>query len=205
MKLFFVRHGESTANILREFSNTGWKHGLTEKGIQQAHALADRFKGMEISRIYTSPLQRAVQTAAIVAETTGAAYVITDGLREFDTGITEGKSDPASWELWKKVMDDWNQYGLWNERIEGGESFNDMRARFLPFLNRLLAEPPGRHGDLMLIGHGGLFYCMLPLVLTNISQSEINLWGFPNTGYVLAEAYPKGLLCLEWCGISFSA
>jgi len=200
MKLFFVRHGESTANILQEFSNTGWKHGLSEKGIQQAHALAAKFQGMAVSRIYTSPLQRAVQTAALLSETTGAAYAITDSLREFDTGITEGKSDPASWGLWKKVMYDWNQQGLWDERIEGGESFNDIRARFLPFLSRVLAEPPSRQGDLILVGHGGIFYCMLPLVLKNVIRSEIDQWGFPNTGTVLAEARSQGLFCLEWCG-----
>jgi hypothetical protein len=28
----------------------------------------------------------------------------------------------------------------------------------------------------------------------------IEEYGFPNTGYVLAEARPEGLVCLEWCG-----
>jgi len=40
----FVRHGESQANLLHEFSNRGWKHGLTDVGIQQAHLLLDQLK-----------------------------------------------------------------------------------------------------------------------------------------------------------------
>ncbi|MBK9055673.1 MAG: histidine phosphatase family protein [Chloroflexi bacterium] len=40
MRFYFVRHGESEANILHEMSNRGWKHGLTEKGREQAAALA---------------------------------------------------------------------------------------------------------------------------------------------------------------------
>ena len=200
MKVFFIRHGESEANVLNEFSNTGWKHGLTAKGIEQARTLGGKFQDMEVSRIYTSPLKRAVQTADLLAEATGADYAIRDGLREFNTGITEGKSDPASWELWQKVIDSWILKGLWDERIEGGESFNDMRARFLPFLDRTISEYSPLSANLILVGHGGLFYCMLPLVLTNIRRSELHIWGFPNTGYVLAEARPDGLACLEWCG-----
>src|SRR6476646_8171101 len=40
MKLYFVRHGESEANLLREISNRGTRHGLTAKGRAQATALA---------------------------------------------------------------------------------------------------------------------------------------------------------------------
>jgi broad specificity phosphatase PhoE len=42
MKLYFVRHGQSEANISRVISNRGWVHPLTEKGLQQAHDLAAR-------------------------------------------------------------------------------------------------------------------------------------------------------------------
>ena len=54
MILYFVRHGESTAYLLKEFSNHGEKHPLTESGIRQAHALAASLSGEEFERIYTS-------------------------------------------------------------------------------------------------------------------------------------------------------
>jgi broad specificity phosphatase PhoE len=202
-KLYFVRHGESQANILHEFSNTGWKHGLTEKGFEQVKILATKFHGQRIARIYTSPLRRAVESTAILSDTCGVAYAISDALREFDTGFAEGKSDPESWAIWEKVMQDWMLPGSWDERMPGGESFNDLRLRFLPFIDRLVTGSSHHPGDFILVGHGGLFFNMLPLVMGNINRQEINLYGFPNTGYVIGEVRPEGLTCLEWCGARF--
>ena len=67
----FVRHGESQANLLHEFSNRGWKHGLTDVGIQQAHLLLDQLKPYPLAAIYTSPLLRACQTAEVVGQALG--------------------------------------------------------------------------------------------------------------------------------------
>ena len=41
MKLYFVRHGESEANLLHELSNRGLRHGLTDLGREQAGLLAE--------------------------------------------------------------------------------------------------------------------------------------------------------------------
>ncbi len=68
MRLYFVRHGESEANLARQFSNRGFKHPLTPRGVTQATELAARLAGQGIAQIYTSPLQRAAQTAEILAE-----------------------------------------------------------------------------------------------------------------------------------------
>lgn len=107
MKLYFVRHGESKANLLHEFSNRGRKHGLTEKGTAQAAALAHKLVGCSVSRVFSSPLLRAVQTAEILANALDAPYEIVDALREYDCGVLEGKSDAASWADYQRVLDDW--------------------------------------------------------------------------------------------------
>jgi broad specificity phosphatase PhoE len=167
MKLYFVRHGESEANILREVSNRGLKHGLTDKGRQEAVTLAAKFKGISGAKIFSSPLLRAVQTSEILARELGVPFEITDALREYDCGIIEGKSDEASWELYTRVMYDWLE-GRWESRIEGGESFLDMRARFVPFIERLTQESRESENNLVLVSHGGLYRHMLPLILTNV-------------------------------------
>jgi probable phosphoglycerate mutase len=202
MKLFFVRHGESEANVLGVISNRGYKHGLTEKGRRQALDLAARLKGIPIARIYTSPLMRAVQTAEILCEAVKAPIKIAGALREFGCGEIEGKSDEASWAIHRQAMEDWLLRGLWERRIEGGESLNDIRDRFVPFIRRLLQEDPGNGKSLVLVGHGGLYISALPLVLENVSFEIAAGRGFPNTSYVLAETRPQGLVCLEWCGKS---
>jgi broad specificity phosphatase PhoE len=198
MKLYFVRHGQSEANITRVISNRGWVHPLTELGRQQARDLADKLGGAGIVKIYTSPLQRAVQTAEILAQGLGIEYEITGALREFDCGIAEGRADAEAWKLHAWVTEEWAVHHRWESRIEGGESCLDLRARFLPLVNGLLRDYAHRPETFILLGHGGLFYCMLPQVLANLSPKFEG--GFPNTGYVLAEALPQGLVCLEWCG-----
>jgi probable phosphoglycerate mutase len=200
MHLYFVRHGESEANVLRVISNRGYRHGLTEKGRAQALVLAGRLKDARPARIYTSPLLRAVQTAEILSAFLEAPIKIAGALREYDCGVIEGRSDEASWALHRQVWEDWLLRGQWERRVEGGESLCDMRDRFVPFLRRILEEPPIQDRNLVLIGHGGLFRGVLPLVLSNVSFAFAGEQPFPNTGCVLAEKRPEGLVCLDWCG-----
>lgn len=199
MKLYFVRHGESEANVLRIISNRGWIHPLTEKGRQQARDLAEKLRTAGIVKIYTSPLQRAVQTAEILAQALGVEFEITDALREFDCGIAEGRLDAEAWKLHAGVTQAWAVDHRWESRIPGGESCLDLRARFLPLVERLVREYAGHPENFVLIGHGGLYYQMLTQALGNIPAGFSG--PFPNTGYVLAEVRSEGLVCLEWCGI----
>ena len=200
MRLYFTRHGESEANVLREISNRGRKHPLTEKGRQQARALAAELLPAGITAIYTSPLLRAVQTAAILSEALGVGFEITDALREYDCGILEGKSDPATWDAFWALREAWWPGRQWERRIEGGESFLDMQTRFVPFIDGLLAADHLRDSNLVLIGHGGLYISMLSLVLVNVDHEFAAHQPFPNTGIVLAETGLHGLVCREWCG-----
>jgi probable phosphoglycerate mutase len=199
MRLFFIRHGESEANLLRVISNRGSVHGLTEKGCHQAAALGESLAHSGINAVFSSPLLRATQTAEIVSAALRMDYTITDALREYDCGVIEGKSDAQSWELHRRTREDWLLRGQWERRIKGGESFLDIRRRFEPFIEDLLATYPA-DSSLLFVGHGGLYSCMLPLVFTNISFEDALRWPFPNTGIVLAESLAQGLICLEWCG-----
>jgi broad specificity phosphatase PhoE len=196
-RLFFVRHGESEANVLRVISNRGSLHGLTERGRWQAEALARELKGAGVARIYSSPLLRALQTGEILAKALDVECEVTDALREFDCGIAEGRSDAEAWALHRDVMDRWLHHGQLDARIPQGESFCEIQGRFVPFVAGLL-DTQEQADSSILVGHGGLYQCMLPLVLVNLGR-ELEL-GFPNAAYVLAEARSEGLFCREWCG-----
>jgi broad specificity phosphatase PhoE len=202
MKLYFARHGESEANLLRVFSNRGLKHGLTEKGRAQARILARTLEPASITGLFSSPLLRAVQTAEIVAEVLGLNYEITDALREYDCGVWEGRYDDAGWEEYERVLAAWIERGDWKARLEGGESFDDMRVRFVPFVERLVE----RYGDsptgFGLIGHGGLYRCMLPLVLENVDHDFALKHSIGHTGLVGAEQQGGRLICTSWDGDS---
>ena len=203
-KFYFVRHGESEANILREFSNRGFKHGLTSKGRQQAYALANGLKPIALTRLYSSPLLRSIQTAEILADELAVLWEITDALREYDCGVLEGKSDQESWDRYISVLKNWIQRGQWECRIEGGESFIEIKERFLPFMHKLVEQYRGSNGGIVLVGHGGLYRIMLPLVLANVDFHFAMDHAINNTGFVLAEENTGGLRCLSLCGLEIN-
>jgi probable phosphoglycerate mutase len=199
MKIYFVRHAQSEANVLRVISNRDLPHHLTETGRQQAERLTYTFAEVPVTEIYSSPIVRAAETAQIVAVSKGLPVQITNALREPDCGIMEGRGDEAAWVEHDRVVADWTT-GQYDSRIEGGESFNDLRARFVPFIDRLVAEHGGTDHHLLLITHGSLLYLMLPLVLINIGFAAVGEYPMNNTIVITAEQQANGLVCLDWGG-----
>lgn len=206
MRIYFVRHGESDANRLHVISNRGerlrrakrYRYGLTPTGQQQVHTLAKILQQYPISAIFTSPLCRAVETAEILSHTLDLPYQITDALREYDCGILEGKSDPESWQLHQEIAEDWLLHHNWERRPDQGESFLDIKHRFLPFIEQL-TQPASLHDKhMLLVGHGGLFKLMLPLILTNIDVPFVTQHPISHTDCIIAELQPNGLQCLQW-------
>lgn len=88
--VWIARHGEdsyNTENLLNGHANTE----LTPLGIEQAHKLGEKLKEEKVKRIYSSPLNRAITTARIVAEyTTKTEPVILEELIERDYGLLTG-------------------------------------------------------------------------------------------------------------------
>lgn len=200
MKLYFVRHGESEANLLHEFSNRGFKHGLTERGIQQAKTLARNLHGVPLSIIYTSPLKRAVQTAEILGERLDIPVESNAALQEFDCGVLEEKSDPASWDIFDQVFEEWYR-GKWDARIPGGESHLEIQERFIPFINgfrKLHAEE-----SVLVVGHGGIYRAALPLILENINFDFVREQTIDHAAAIIVTEHTNGLYCIQWGKLSF--
>lgn len=200
MRIYFARHGESQANLLHEISNRGLRHGLTRKGREQAAALADRLQDLPITRIYSSPLLRAIGTSVILADRLDLDYDVVDALREYDCGIAEGRSDAEAWQLWQAVFDAWTLDRRWEQRIEGGESFYDIRQRFVPFIDRLVCRYGITKAGILCVSHGGVYWVMLPLVLKNVDHELIARHGFDYSSCIVSEWRSDGLYCLEWNG-----
>lgn len=200
MKFYFIRHGESQANLRHEIANRGLRYGLTPKGRQQAEELALRLQGQAIDQIFTSPVLRALETSIILANRLGVGYEVTDALREYDCGCMEGRSDETAWKSWQWLYDAWVIHKNYAERIEGGESFHDLRARFVPWMESLIEKYQDQPLNIACVGHGGIYTMMLPLVLKNVDTGVIERFGFDYTTAIQAELRPEGLLCTEWNG-----
>ena len=203
MKLYFVRHGESEANTQRVISNRESPFGLTGRGRQQATILAGKLKDISITAIFSSPVLRARETADILSRSLRQPYQVTEALREYDCGILEDKSDDASWIMHREIAEDWTLHHNWQRKPEGGESFLDIQNRFLPFIEALTYDGLNADNHVLLVGHGGLFQLMLPLVLSNIDDAFVKSHGIEHTDCVIAEQQPAGLVCLQWDQFKF--
>lgn len=198
MRLYFARHGQSEANTRHIISNRESPLGLTSLGKEQARALVKNLREVPVSLIFSSPVFRARETAEILSAVFGKPYQVTKALREYDCGILEDQSDEQSWRLHRQYFDDWTLRQNYLSKPDDGECFEDIRDRFIPFIEDLTRNELYKDARILLIGHGGLFLLMLPLILSNIDHSFAVTQGLHNAEYVLAENKENELVCLRW-------
>jgi broad specificity phosphatase PhoE len=148
--VYLARHGESDWNAANRFQGHS-DRPLTELGRQQAEALADKLAAVaELSAIYTSPLRRALDTAAVVGARTGLEPVPLGDLREVDVGAWAGLSRPEVEAQFPAAFRRWLDGG---EGWEDGESYAAMSARVLRALLQAAEEHRGE--QILLVSHGG--------------------------------------------------
>jgi probable phosphoglycerate mutase len=113
---------------------------LSDDGRAQADAVATRLAELPITAVYSSPVDRAAQTAAPIAQKLGLPVVTHDGLLEIDTGDFTGRTFE---ELAK--LDEWKQIVRQSSRAQlpGGESLAAMQLRAVATVEEIAAAHPG--------------------------------------------------------------
>jgi probable phosphoglycerate mutase len=198
LRIYFARHGESEANVLRIFSNRGWKHPLTDRGRAQVTALGEKLKGCGIAAIYSSPLQRAVESAQIIAEMLGVAHDVEPALIEYHVGIYEGRRYDDHVHEYDCVEERWSK-GESHARLEEGESHRDICNRIEPFIRRLIGDFGERKdAAVLLMGHGGTFRQAVPAVVCNITREFAHQRHLANAACIEAELRDGLLHCVRW-------
>jgi broad specificity phosphatase PhoE len=135
-RLYLVRHGATTLSAEDRFAGAT-DVPLSDEGRRQATGLAHRLADDSLAAIYCSPMQRTIETAAIVAQPHGLTPAQDAGLREIDHG---------RWEtLRRKEVEAMypDEYTAWEEdpfifAPEGGESGINVLARALPVMRRIV-------------------------------------------------------------------
>ena len=150
MKLLIIRHGQSEADLLNGYEGRA-DFELTELGHEQAKQMSKFVNNnYKISKIYSSPLKRAVQTANHLSEETGAEIILDNKLMEFDNGLIAGL---------KKEMADIKYPAVLNlsvnESVYGQESLMDFRLRADCFLTEFVKETDKKE-TVAIITHGGM-------------------------------------------------
>lgn len=137
--VLLIRHGEN--EYTRTGRLAGWTKGvrLNEAGRQQAQALVERLKDAPIKFIYSSPLQRARETAAPLAKTRGLKVAIRPGLGEVQFGQWTGQSLKrlGRTRLWRVV-----QQLPSAVQFPGGESMRSAQARIVDAIDAIAQAHP---------------------------------------------------------------
>jgi broad specificity phosphatase PhoE len=195
MKVWLVRHGESEANILNILYNRGDKYGLTQKGIEQVNKLLLELKDIKIHKIYSSPLLRAKETARIVADNWNLDFEVTKALSEFDVGILDETGEESTFHKEQEIVEQWLIDKKWDVKFEDGESYNEIKERFLNLFESLKIKSDE---NVVLVSHGGLIQCMVPLICENLSFIYCHKKLLKNAEYALLEINKDKVICIKY-------
>jgi ribonuclease H / adenosylcobalamin/alpha-ribazole phosphatase len=137
-----LRHGDTRLSPEHRFSGQR-DLPLSAAGTRQAQAAACRLaNGVPIDVVVSSPLQRAVATAAIAARKLGLTAVIDDDLRETDFGDWDGFTLAEIQERWPAAAAAWRHDP--EHAPPGGESFADTAHRVNRACDRVLQDHAGQ-------------------------------------------------------------
>ncbi len=144
--VYLVRHGETKAN------NDGLFRGykdfpLSPKGREDADAVADFLSDKGIVKIISSPLERATETAQIIANKLGIENVETDdGLLPLDVGKFTGQPRDEHWKEFTKYLNDPDK------AIPNGQSVNDFHNQNVKTFTHIIDEAE-TEGPIAVVAH----------------------------------------------------
>jgi len=156
VELVLVRHG---LPVRRELKEGVADPELAPDGLVQAAKMATYLSGEAIAAIYVSPLRRAMETAAPLAELTGLTPIVDDDISEFDRNSNEyvpieelrGTNDPR----WLKMV-----RGEWEEGHDHPDLF---RRRVVAACERIISAHSGER--VVAVCHGGVINQYLAHIL----------------------------------------
>jgi broad specificity phosphatase PhoE len=147
--LVLVRHGETDWNADNRFQGHA-DPPLNETGRAQARALATELRREVFAALYTSPLQRAAETAAIIGYELGLEPRPDVALKEVDVGSWSGLTRAEVERRYPTGFARWLEFGHgWDD----GETYDELGARVVTGLTRIAERHGG--GDVLTITHGG--------------------------------------------------
>jgi len=175
-RFILVRHGETQAN--REFRYIGARDDvLTEQGQVQAEKLVEALSMLPVAAIYSSPRQRAYNTALPLAARHGLTVQVMDDLCECDFGNWEGLSRA------EVLAQDAEHLLAWERDTSlappGGESLEAMHRRVSSLVEKLSQAHPEQ--TVVLVSHVGPIKAVLCAALAAPVSSAFRIFLDPAT------------------------
>lgn len=177
VRVFVARHGQATYDSPSLLTDDGgW---LTELGREQAAALAGRLADQRIAAVYSSPMERAVQTARIAATALGVGQQSVPGIEEFHVGDLAGQpfSTPGAF----AVYEDW-MAGRRSTRWPGAQTGDEVVAGFEAAIEEIADRHRGE--AVLVVSHGGVTSLSIPALAGNVPDGLAANRPLDNCAYV---------------------
>jgi broad specificity phosphatase PhoE len=150
--LLLLRHGETIANARQIYQGQG--NGILSKnGIEQARLLSKHFARMPINIIYSSDLERSIETAGIIAKPHKLNVIQMPGLRERYYGDWEGLQFDEIAKKYKKLYKTWLINPV-KAIIPNAETLKALQKRAIKAINEIIDINKGK--TILIVGHGGI-------------------------------------------------
>ncbi len=169
-QIIFLRHGQAKNNTERILAGRTEGIPLTDTGVEQTKHTAELLKHMNISAIYSSPIQRAKHTAEIVGEHNSLDVTIDDRLIELDMGKFTGMPYDEIFNSHGNVF-----MKFYNGELEiahnGVETFTEVKKRVLGIVDHIIEKHPDE--NIVLVTHMDPIKAMLSTI---VDLSPTNLF-----------------------------
>ena len=161
MKVFLVRHGETTGDLEGRYGGNYDDH-LTPQGEGQLKETASRLAGKDIQIIFTSNLIRAKESGKIIQSQVGCGIEVVDGIQERNYGVLAGLTKEEALERYPEAVE---AHKNPENTDPEGESLEDFQNRVLAAFKDIFSK---EYQMVVIVSHGGplkqvLKYLNLPI------------------------------------------
>jgi probable phosphomutase (TIGR03848 family) len=164
--VFLIRHGLTEHTGTRLYGRTAGIH-LSDLGIAQAESLVERFRGVRLTAIEASPLERCIETATPLATAQGLPVRTRDDLIEMDAGSWTNRTlaGLSRTKLWRRIQQVPSQVAF-----PGGEPFASANARLVLALSEVAARHP--RGRVALVTHSD----PIRMLIAHVAGAHLDLF-----------------------------
>jgi len=158
--IYLLRHGETEGSETKRYiGHTDIR--LSHEGIRQAEYWQETLSDINFQTIISSDLSRTKKTAEIIKKDRDIPVIYTSTLREINLGNWDGRKIS---EIKSNLPEQWKERGerIATYRTPGGESFQDLENRVIPYFKHL---DENKRGDILIVTHAGLIRVLLSHIL----------------------------------------
>lgn len=180
--LILIRHGETDWNVSGRYQGQA-DPSLNQRGIEQSRQLAKELSSIGLDVLYTSPLQRAVQTAQIIADKLHIPVHHEPRLKEIHQGDWQTRLRSEIESLYPRMFKRW-ETEPWEVTPPQGEHLSQVQTRVYAAIDDILTRHPGER--IGIVAHR-IPIALIKMRFQELDRDIVRTLDLPNTYYEVIE------------------